>query len=615
MQHLSQRMSWPRLLQLLLLGAVSHHACAQVKANDTFGPENCISLSRSKSGTCMVTTSCGSNNISNVEFAFVCFNPGTKVPHALHSFGRGGFAAAEVFDTGVNCAQCTSVDTAFSAGSPLIRNALRALPKGWLSNATSEAGGPLIAPVSTTSSPARKRVSTPLGTSDDATIPGAGQVREMKTAQAAFYGPSACVATFLSPAGTCLVQTRCAKAELAGFNVGITCLDKIGDYARYMFGVGVFDAEETFDTRLECEQCLGVSEDPAYRQINGVLPKQIMDDVSSLKDEVQMLRAEIGAILQGLPDDVFGMVNGTGNQSSATAASGSLGSEGEGAKTSSDNETGRASQPGMSGADGEDGTSGGSSTDSNASKAVSTESREESGSRGENATSSGAEGIEESGSRGKGASGGESSNASMESRSESASADGRGSGSAQEAEVASAGSTSESSAETSLEACSTFTSTKDCPTSRCTWIEANGCTEWELAPAPALAAAPASKAERVPHPRPKPAPGGAKPPNSELAAAARGPRPNARANPADHPQSKAAVAPARTASRTSSTGDMLSAKGASSSTVLADANSAINSRAAAMDDGEDTPVVLHHRHSDSHASTPTLKDLLMRFSS
>jgi hypothetical protein len=231
---------------------------------ETFGPNSCVSVSRSNKGSCTISTNCGDNNISALEFAFVCYNPGTSVPHALHSFGIGGFEANEVFDSGVRCQRCSTVQNAFAGFDQTSMNLARSLPLGH---------------------------TAPNG--------DLGTLKEMKPQEAAFYGPKACISTFRSPAGTCIVQTRCQNADISIYDVGITCLDKSGDYTRYLFGKGNFEKEETFDTRIECEVCLGVGAETGEQQIHGVLPKQLVEDVNTLKDEVLALKLEVRALQNG----------------------------------------------------------------------------------------------------------------------------------------------------------------------------------------------------------------------------------------------------------------------------------------------------------------------------
>jgi len=115
------------------------------------------------------------------------------------------------------------------------------------------------------------------------------------TQQVAFFGPKSCVATYLSESGSCLIQTRCAGIDISEFGVGVTCVDRAGDYTRYVFGKGGFQDEEIFDTTLRCSICAGVGDAPAY-QLRGVLPKTVIQDVSSLKAEVKLLRSEVATL-------------------------------------------------------------------------------------------------------------------------------------------------------------------------------------------------------------------------------------------------------------------------------------------------------------------------------
>merc|ERR1719321_1683279 len=231
---------------------------------ETFGPNSCVSVSRSNKGSCTISTNCGENNISALEFAFVCYNPGTSVPHALHSFGIGGFEASETFDSGVRCQRCSTVQNAFAGFDQSSMNLARSLPLGH----TAPSGD-------------------------------IGTLKEMTPQEAAFYGPKACISTFRSPAGTCIVQTRCGTSDITAYDVGITCLDKSGDYTRYLFGKGNFEKEETFDTRIECEVCLGVGSESGEQQIHGAIPKQLVEDVNTLKGEVLALKLEVRAMQTG----------------------------------------------------------------------------------------------------------------------------------------------------------------------------------------------------------------------------------------------------------------------------------------------------------------------------
>lgn len=80
----------------------------------SFGPHGCISVSRSvNTGSCVLRTKCTPDeDLSSVEFAFLCSEHGSR---SLHSFGIGGFGANETFDTGIRCDACS----ARSAPAPL----------------------------------------------------------------------------------------------------------------------------------------------------------------------------------------------------------------------------------------------------------------------------------------------------------------------------------------------------------------------------------------------------------------------------------------------------------------------------------------------------------------
>lgn len=252
--------------------AVSASNLLQIDTNsigqeDSFGPGRCVGLKKSVAGSCIIRTRCDNHNISDTEFAFVCFNPGASMPHALHSFGRGGFAKEETFDTKVRCKSCVSVDTAWRTGDSVVKNALAALPLSSL---------PALS-----------------GAVKADKVYSAHELAEFKPKEAAVYGPSYCISTFLAPAGTCLIRTRCADIDLSTFNVGVTCLDKAGGYTRYLFGKDTFKTEETFDTLVKCQKCLGVGPESSLFAMHGLIPRKLVEDVSSLKTDVQTLNQKV----------------------------------------------------------------------------------------------------------------------------------------------------------------------------------------------------------------------------------------------------------------------------------------------------------------------------------
>jgi len=234
---------------------------------DNFGPGACVGLKRSITGSCVLRTQCKDQNISQQDFAFVCFNPGASMPHALHSFGRGGFKKDESFDTKVHCKECMSVDTAFRTGGSVVRNALAALPLSRLPSLSGAVKG--------------------------STAYSATELAQIKPKEAAVFGPSYCISTFLAPAGTCLIRTRCAGVDMSKFNVGVTCLDKSGGYTRYLFGKDEFKPEETFDTLITCQSCIGVGPESSLFAMHGLMPRKLVDDVTTLKMDVQTLNEKV----------------------------------------------------------------------------------------------------------------------------------------------------------------------------------------------------------------------------------------------------------------------------------------------------------------------------------
>jgi len=248
------------------------------RSADLFGPSGCVSLTRSEQSTCVLTTKCGEADLSNVDFAFVCFNPASETPHSLHSYGHGGFEPSETFDTGVSCNSCNTIGTAFTTGGPSILTALSTLSIAAPPSAMALAnvGGILAAP----------------------------DVTDFEPKEAARFGPGACASAFLSPAGTCVVRLACEGVDLSNFNFGVTCLDSSGGFTRYFFGRGTFAKGETFDTRVRCSSCLGVGDEGSTLALRGVLPKQLVDDVNVLKDEVHKLRSVVGG-----GTDVKGTIN------------------------------------------------------------------------------------------------------------------------------------------------------------------------------------------------------------------------------------------------------------------------------------------------------------------
>eukprot|EP00927_Polykrikos_kofoidii_P056638 TRINITY_DN5072_c0_g2_i3.p1 TRINITY_DN5072_c0_g2~~TRINITY_DN5072_c0_g2_i3.p1 ORF type:complete len:740 (+),score=158.88 TRINITY_DN5072_c0_g2_i3:74-2293(+) len=283
----------------------------------TFGPENCIDISRSVKGTCVFTTTCSQMDITDTNFAFVCFNPGTTMPHAMHSFGRGALESEETFDTGVRCKTCSTTEAAFASGQ--ISRALKVMPSDTVPTdvlpvsavpAYNDATISTQRVAGTRTTVAREAVKVQNTVSLDtvlhdvlpvSAVPAYTDVsipspppcerrkevakepcevakpceakRNMRPADATFYGPENCVMTFRSATGTCIVETDCADVNLTSFNMGVTCVENEQVHTRYLFGEGSFDSLEVFDSGIYCDVCLGVSED-TFR-VNNILPVDV----------------------------------------------------------------------------------------------------------------------------------------------------------------------------------------------------------------------------------------------------------------------------------------------------------------------------------------------------
>merc|ERR1719420_816806 len=75
------------------------------QATSSFGPNGCVSVERSSTGTCVLRTACPSEtNLETTEFAFLCVLSSGEVQK--HSYGEGGFDPEETYDSSVACEQC-----------------------------------------------------------------------------------------------------------------------------------------------------------------------------------------------------------------------------------------------------------------------------------------------------------------------------------------------------------------------------------------------------------------------------------------------------------------------------------------------------------------------------
>merc|ERR1719201_3146253 len=113
------------------------------------------------------------------------------------------------------------------------------------------------------------------------------------------YGPNDCVSTYKSKEGRCIMQTDCKKADIANYEFGLVCVDKTGSPVRHLFGKDSFDAEETFDTLIKCDQCLGLEDVPDTVALAGEVATMGKDSgqlkavMRNISINVQMLNEEV----------------------------------------------------------------------------------------------------------------------------------------------------------------------------------------------------------------------------------------------------------------------------------------------------------------------------------
>lgn len=229
----------------------------------TYGPNGCVSISRSQQGTCVIATKCEDGvNLDKLEFAFDCE---TNAQIQKHSFGVGGFDSIEEFDTGIKCGQCQVPQ------NHKVHKVTKRPHKALKKSAVHMFG---------------KRSAT----NEDALVDK--------------YGPGDCVETFRSTTGTCIVKTQCKDQDINDYDFGLLCVHNVtsGDNVRHLFGKKSFDPEEEFDTLIKCEKCLGMkAESTAATAVDAnVKSEDLVKKVNTLVDEVGAMQTG----LEKIKDDV-----------------------------------------------------------------------------------------------------------------------------------------------------------------------------------------------------------------------------------------------------------------------------------------------------------------------
>lgn len=239
-----------------------------------YGPDDCVTLSLSPAGSCVIRTNCEGKDLSHFEFAFDCANSGNAIQR--HSFGLGGFDAQEEFDTDVHCKRCAAPEQAKKAAAPPHSFALqgkKVVAQGQASTGVEAAAG------------------------------AAGDEEVVR------YGPSKCVSTYKSPQGHCMMETACSKANVTDYEFGLICVDKAGAPTRHLFGKNSFDPDERFDTLIECDQCLGLEDIADDVALTGQVVA-LSKDIKDLKNMMVNITTDVMKLNEKVFPDQF-KKNGT----------------------------------------------------------------------------------------------------------------------------------------------------------------------------------------------------------------------------------------------------------------------------------------------------------------
>lgn len=229
-----------------------------------FGPANCVSLSRSNAGTCVLRTKCAGQDLSSFDVSFDCLaQSGSR---QTHSMGIGSFDQEEEYDTDLTCQECLPPATAVASSA--------------VAGATA---GVSLASVSVSREVAK--------------LQGARLVDE-PAPKAEWYGPEECVGIWRDDkSGSCVMQTDCDKdTQLDVYEFGLVCVDEDNEMTRHLFGMGSFGHKETFNTLIKCSKCQALDEYMNGNKAVNALGKMVggmKDDLTEVSGAVSKLNAEV----------------------------------------------------------------------------------------------------------------------------------------------------------------------------------------------------------------------------------------------------------------------------------------------------------------------------------
>lgn len=286
-----------------LLGSAASVKRSVTSVDASFGPQNCVTLTRSSAGSCVISTDCEGADLSQTEFSFDCIRKGGEI--VRHSFGTGGFDPSEEFDTEVKCDRCETTspaDVVMKPAAPAPKKEVVApAPKIVVSEKPkTEVPHTVPAPVVFKAKQRQQLATNATAESTaKATFWPFTSAEKKEEPEVVKYGPNGCVSTWRSSEGHCIMRTNCKKEDITKYEFGLVCVDKVGSPVRHLFGQDSFDPEETFDTLIKCDKCLGLEDIPDAVALNGEV-MTLSKDIGNLKAvmknisiNVQMLNAEV----------------------------------------------------------------------------------------------------------------------------------------------------------------------------------------------------------------------------------------------------------------------------------------------------------------------------------
>jgi len=262
---------------------------------ESYGPNNCVSITRSQQGSCVITTNCGEgDDLGKLEFAFDCQNAASL---QKHSFGVGGFDQQEEFDTNIKCSQCHVPEK--------LQHRKPHKPHKVLQKKKAHEVVKKKADIHIPSAGHHSAAHTPHHSWHENVHALHAAQSKTEAKQSKFdddlvdkYGPGDCVETWRGTTGTCTVRTRCKDQDVSNYDFGMLCVQNTssGENVKHLFGKGSFDKEEEFDTLIKCEQCLGLKADPAPADPAPAATPAANADPEKLVEKVNNLVAEVGTM-------------------------------------------------------------------------------------------------------------------------------------------------------------------------------------------------------------------------------------------------------------------------------------------------------------------------------